>query len=130
MNPNSGPQKDNIIKSHWSQKTFWLGNLHQIRMFLPSRVVNVLNAQAPKWSFTSRDCSTDCNLGVKHPVPGPGSYELSPSENAAKTLGDFVREVVAEIQLVDQLLIEIHRNPTSEIEKMAVKRWISLPSSL
>ncbi|CAL1138803.1 unnamed protein product [Cladocopium goreaui] len=43
------------------------------------------NVKAPKWSFTSRDCSTDCNLGVKHPVPGPGTYELSPSENAAKT---------------------------------------------
>mmetsp|Transcript_17983 Transcript_17983/g.29596 ORF Transcript_17983/g.29596 Transcript_17983/m.29596 type:complete len:148 (-) Transcript_17983:131-574(-) len=41
------------------------------------------NVKAPKWSFTSRD-STDGHLG-KHPVPGPGSYELSPSENAAKT---------------------------------------------
>lgn len=37
--------------------------------------------QAPKWSFTSRKGER------KHEVPGPGSYELSRAENAAKRLG-------------------------------------------
>ena len=45
-------------------------------------------SQAPKWSFTSRECSNDCNFDPKNitfPVLGP--YELSLSENAAKYLG-------------------------------------------
>eukprot|EP00913_Durusdinium_trenchii_P011495 g10793.t1 len=40
------------------------------------------NVKAPKWSFTSRETAN-----VKHHVPGPGTYELSPSENAAKHFG-------------------------------------------
>lgn len=85
--PTAAPQKDNVIKSQ-CPKDILVGKSSSdkdVSWGLPSPVVN---AQAPKWSFTSRDCSTDCNLGVKHPVPGPGTYELSPSENAAKTLAE------------------------------------------
>lgn len=65
--------------------------LHLFILYTNSYIIDSLSAQrppcqAPKWSFTSRDCSTDCNLTVKHHVPGPGSYELSSSENAAKKL--------------------------------------------
>ena len=117
LNANSCPPKRQCHKVSMPQMTFWLGNLHQIRMFL-----GAFHHQ----SWMPRHQSGPSHLaivppiaifGVKHPVPGPGTYELSPSENAAKTLAESQGkwpENPTGWPAVDM--------NTSEIEKIAVKR--------
>ena len=135
--PTAAPQKDNVIKSQWSQKTFWLGNLHQIRMFL-----GAFHHQS--WMFwMPRHQSGPSHLAIVPPIAilpwsilcrGPAlmSYPLRRMRPRrwAISSGVFIGRNPTGWPAVDrnpQKSIEIQH---LKIEKMAVKRWLFLPSSL